>query len=53
MVLPRRIELLVMPTSVCGAGALEPPQAARATNKATIAAIRDPVLFIDVPPAFL
>src|SRR5229473_1913593 len=53
MVLPNRIELLVTPTSVWAAGVADPPQAARVTMKAATAAIRAPILVIELPPAFM
>src|SRR5260221_7866679 len=53
IVLPRRIELLVMPTSLWAAGALEPPQAAMVTRKATSTPRRGPIFAIEAPPVFL
>src|SRR6202165_384392 len=52
-VLPSKISVLVMPTSVWGAGVFEPPQAAMVTTKAAIAAIRVPLFAIEVPPNFM
>src|SRR5450759_513079 len=52
-VLPSRMELLVMPTSVATVGLLEPPHAARVTRNAAIAAMRDPVFAIELPPTFM
>src|ERR1700737_4384384 len=49
-VLPSRISVGVMPTSVWAAGWLEPPHAARVTRQAAIAAKRDPALAIDSSP---
>jgi hypothetical protein len=51
-VLPSRIESLVMPTSVATTAELEPPQAAR-VRRAAIAAMRDPVFAIAIPPAII
>src|ERR1700687_956942 len=48
-VLPSSISVAVTPTSVCAAGGLEPPHAARMT-KAASAARRDPVVAIEIPP---
>src|ERR1700693_4766047 len=42
-----------MPTSVWGVAAVDPPQAARVTKKAAIAASRAPILVIELPPAFI
>jgi hypothetical protein len=52
-VLPRRISELVMPTSVWGVGAAAPPQAAKVTRKAAIAAKRVPLFAIELPPNFM
>src|ERR1700674_2968750 len=53
MVLPSRIELLVMPTSVWGAGVAEPPQATKETRTAATAARRGPLCAIEIPPALM
>ncbi len=53
MVVPSRIPLLVIPTSVATVGPAEPPQAAKVTRKAAIAAMRDPVFAIELPPVFI
>src|SRR4029077_16213601 len=53
IVLPSRIELLVIPTSVWGAGVPEPPQATRATRAAATAARRGPFRAIEIPPALM
>src|SRR5258708_18903344 len=53
MVLPTRMELLGTPTSVWAAVGPDPPQAARVTMKAATAAIRAPILVIELPPAFM
>src|SRR2546429_7165654 len=50
MVLPSRIWLLVMPTSVATVPPLELPHAAMKTTKAAAAANRGPVLVIGLPP---
>src|SRR5260370_7167394 len=42
-----------MPTSLCAAGALEPPQAAMVTRKATSTPRRGPIFAIEAPPVFL
>src|SRR5450756_2725933 len=42
-----------MPTSVWTVGEAEPPQAAAVTKRAATAAIREPVLAIEIPPAFM
>src|SRR6202521_4670007 len=52
-VLPRRMELLVIPTSVATVGLGEPPHAARVTKEAATAAIRAPIFDIELPPAFM
>src|ERR1700686_2028711 len=53
IVLPSRIELEVIPTSVCTVGLLEPPQAAAVTKRAATAASLDPVFRIETPSAFI
>src|SRR5690242_19277447 len=52
MVLPSRMELLVMPTSVWAALFPEPPQAASKTREAARAARRE-LLTIEIPPNFM
>src|SRR5229473_2597155 len=52
-VLPSKISVLVIPTSVWTVGAGEPPQAATAMKRAAIAAIRDPVFAIELPPVLM
>src|SRR5258706_13570285 len=42
-----------MPTSLWAAGALEPPQAAMVTRKATSTPRRGPIFAIEAPPVFL
>src|SRR5437588_5429778 len=53
LVVPRRIELLVMPTSVCAAGAGLPPHAPRVTRKAATAARRAAFRPIEIPPTLI
>src|SRR5438874_9916146 len=50
IVLPSRIESLVIPMSVCGVGVAEPPQAARVTKKTASAANRGAFGPIEIPP---
>src|SRR5438034_6155969 len=50
IVLPSRIWLLVMPTSVATVPPLELPHAPAITRKAAAAANRGPILFIGLPP---
>src|SRR6267143_2340043 len=53
IVLPSRIESLVMPMSVCGVVVGEPPQAARVTRKTATAASRGAFGPIENPPALM
>src|SRR3989442_10675727 len=53
IVLPSRIESLVIPMSVCGVGVAEPPQAARVTKKTASAANRGAFGPIEIPPALM
>src|SRR5438445_190170 len=53
IVLPSRIESLVIPMSVCGVGVAEPPQAARVTKKTASAANRGAFGPIEIPPVLM
>src|SRR3989441_3767668 len=53
IVLPSRIESLVIPMSVCGVGVAVPPQAARVTKKTASAANRGAFGPIEIPPALM
>src|SRR5437667_11181070 len=53
MVLPSRIESLVMPMSVCGVLVAVPPQAPRVTRKTATAASRGALFPIEIPPAVM
>src|SRR5207237_7298043 len=52
IVLPSRIESLVIPMSVCGVGVAEPPQAAR-VKKTASAANRGAFGPIEIPPVLM